>query len=171
MIWQNKVFWSRTKGVKFIDKEVDLRHYKTSTLTSAIENWLYWCYMALQHIVGHFGRGQLTKPHCSWASLLGSLPVLGPILSPVTDNCPSWISRRERMVVDSFFITKSQWKNVLLDVRIEPATVRIPGGRASDRATAPGDHRRMDNKTCSGSHTIWNLNTRLQNAHFVESVI
>ena len=25
---------------------------------------------------GHLGLGQLTDPHCSWASLLGSLPVL-----------------------------------------------------------------------------------------------
>ena len=24
------------------------------------ENWLYWCFTALRHIVGHFGRGQLT---------------------------------------------------------------------------------------------------------------
>ena len=29
-----------------------------------------------RHILGHFGCGQLTYPHCSWASLLGSLPVL-----------------------------------------------------------------------------------------------
>ena len=38
--------------------------------------WLCWCYMALRHILGHFRRSQLTQPHCSWASLLGSLPVL-----------------------------------------------------------------------------------------------
>ena len=30
----------------------------------------------LQHFSGHFGRGQLTYPHWSWASLLGSLPEL-----------------------------------------------------------------------------------------------
>ena len=35
-------------------------------------------------------------------------------------------------------MTKSQRKNVLPNVRIEPTTVRIPGGRISDRATAPG---------------------------------
>ena len=28
-------------------------------------------------------------------------------------------------------------ERMLSDVRIEPATVRIPGGRVSDRATAP----------------------------------
>ena len=27
-------------------------------------------------LLGHFGRGQLTYPHCSWANLLGSLLVL-----------------------------------------------------------------------------------------------
>ena len=31
---------------------------------------------ALQHFSGHFGHGQLTYQHCSWASLLDSLPVL-----------------------------------------------------------------------------------------------
>ena len=31
---------------------------------------------ALQHILGHFGCGQLPQPHCSSGSLLGSLPVL-----------------------------------------------------------------------------------------------
>ena len=35
-------------------------------------------------------------------------------------------------------MSKSQRTNVLPDLRIKPATVRIPGGRASDRATAPG---------------------------------
>ena len=38
--------------------------------------WFDFCFMALQHILGHFGHGQLTYPHCSWASLLSSLPVL-----------------------------------------------------------------------------------------------
>ena len=33
-------------------------------------------------------------------------------------------------------MTKSQRKNVLPDMRIALATIRIPGGRASDRATA-----------------------------------
>ena len=31
---------------------------------------------ALQHILDHFWCGQLTYTHCSWASLLGCLPVL-----------------------------------------------------------------------------------------------
>ena len=38
--------------------------------------WFDFSFTALQHILGHFGCGQLTLPHCSWASLLGSLPVL-----------------------------------------------------------------------------------------------
>ena len=37
---------------------------------------LCWCFTALRQFSGHFGRGQLTCPHCSWASLVGSLPVL-----------------------------------------------------------------------------------------------
>ena len=38
---------------------------------------------------GYFGRGYLTYRHCSWASLLGRYLVC--ILSPVPDNCPSWL--------------------------------------------------------------------------------
>ena len=40
-------------------------------------DWLVGCIIALQNILGHFERSQLAYPHCSWASLLGSLPVLG----------------------------------------------------------------------------------------------
>ena len=38
--------------------------------------WFDFSFMALQHISGHFGCGQLPYPHSSWANLLGSLPVL-----------------------------------------------------------------------------------------------
>ena len=34
-------------------------------------------------------------------SPLSYLPVLVHILSPETDNCPSWISKRERMIVEN----------------------------------------------------------------------
>ena len=37
---------------------------------------LYWCFTAIRLFSCHFGRGQLSYPHCSWASLLGSLPIL-----------------------------------------------------------------------------------------------
>ena len=43
---------------------------------SSILVWFDFCVIALQHILGNFGHGQLPLPHCSWASLLGSLPVL-----------------------------------------------------------------------------------------------
>ena len=43
---------------------------------SVILFWFDFCFTALQHILGHFGRGRLIQPHYSWASLLGSLPVL-----------------------------------------------------------------------------------------------
>ena len=43
--------------------------------------WFGFCFTALQHILGHFERGQLPLPHCSWASLLGSLPVLSGVHS------------------------------------------------------------------------------------------
>ena len=56
------------------------------------------------------------------------------ILSPVTDNCPTWISGRQR----NDFMT-SLHERMLQDRRIAPATSWIiPVGRASDRATRPG---------------------------------
>ena len=70
---------------------------------------------------------------------LGSLRYLVHIFSPVTDNCSSWISGRNRMAVGIISWPNSP-KECCHGVRIEPATVRIPGGRAPDRAPAPGIH-------------------------------
>ena len=64
---------------------------------------------------------QLTYPHCSWTSLLGSLPVLGAYF--FASSCPSWISRRKRMA-EKLFHDQSPRKNV--------------AGHASDQTTAPG---------------------------------
>ena len=36
---------------------------------------LCWCFTVLLEFLGHLGHGQLAYSHCSWASLLGSLPV------------------------------------------------------------------------------------------------
>ena len=44
------------------------------------------------------------------------------ILSPETDNCPSWISGRERMIVENISLIKSPWKNVADPAGVEPAT-------------------------------------------------
>ena len=45
---------------------------------SCLGSLLVGCIRVLRpwHILGNFGRSHLTQPHCSWASLLGSLPVL-----------------------------------------------------------------------------------------------
>ena len=98
------------------------------------------CFTAVRHFSGHFGRGPSTYPHCSWASLLGSKCTF---FSPVTENCPSWISGRVRMDVEII-----SWPiytiEMLPAVRIESETVRIPGGRASDRATALGNCRHVN---------------------------
>ena len=42
----------------------------------------------------------LTTLHCSWASLLGRLPVLSAYLLPITDNWSSWIRGRGIMAVE-----------------------------------------------------------------------
>ena len=93
--------------------------------------WFDFCFTALQHILGHFGRGQLTYPHCSWASLLGSLPVL---------RAHSFASNWQLLLLNgrrNVFMTKSPWKNVP-DVGIELGSACMPSEHFSDRATATG---------------------------------
>ena len=62
------------------DAEVKIWHLSPTMLCPRYHwpNWFWFdfCFTALQHILRHFGCGQLAYPHCSWASLLGSLPVL-----------------------------------------------------------------------------------------------
>ena len=102
--------------------------------------WFDFCFTALQHILGHFGRGQLTYPHCSWVSFLGNLPVL---------NAHSFASNWQLLFLNqrkrdngrrNVFMTKSPRKNVP-DVGIELGATCMPSEHASDRATAPGLHR------------------------------
>ena len=56
--------------------------------------WLCWCFMALRHFLGHFGQvswpSHTLPEQASWAVY----QYLEPSLSPVTDNCPSWITGR-----------------------------------------------------------------------------
>ena len=59
-----------------------------------------WFFTAHRHFSGHFGCSQFTYPHCSWASLLGSLPVLSAHYFAGKWHCPSWIRGREREAVE-----------------------------------------------------------------------
>ena len=92
--------------------------------------WFDFCFMALQHILGHFRNSQLPLPHCSWASLLGSFPVLNAHILPVTDICSSWISRRGRMAVESFLWPSLQEKNAP-DVGIKLEEASMPSSHAT----------------------------------------
>ena len=115
-----------------------LKHIKIMLVTFC---WLLLVMLVFyrpQHILGHFRRGQLTYPHCSWASLLGSLPVLSAHSFthnwqlPFLNQCKGENGHRND------FMTKLHVR-MMWDVRIESTTVHLPGGRRSDRATAPGD--------------------------------
>ena len=86
------------------------------------------CFTALRHFSGHFGRDQLTYPHSSWESLLGSLSV----------HSAHSFANNWQLPFLNWRKGETNHERMLPDVRIEPATVRIPGGPASDRATAPG---------------------------------
>ena len=96
-----------------------------------------FCFTALQHIWGHFGRGQLPWPHSSWASLLGSLTVLSAHSSASKWQLLFWNQRKRENGRRNVFMTKSPRKNVP-DVGIELGAACMPSGHASDRATAFG---------------------------------
>ena len=61
---------------------------------------------------GHSERGQLTYPHCSWASHLGSLPVLSAHSFVSNWQLPFWNQRKGKNGRRIFFMTKSPRKNV-----------------------------------------------------------
>ena len=88
---------------------------------------LCWSFTALWHFSCHFGRGELTYPHCSWASLLGSLPVLSAHSFTRNWQLPFLNQRKRENARRNYFMTNLH-ERMLPDVRIEPATVRIPGG-------------------------------------------
>ena len=106
-----------------------------------MEDWntalllLFWCFTTLWYFSGHFGHSQLTYPNCSWASLLGSLPVLSAHSFASNWQLPFLNKRKGENGRRNYFMTKLH-ERMLPDVRIEPRTVHIPGGRASDRVTA-----------------------------------
>ena len=109
------------------------------------DDWLYYCFTALR--LRSFRARQLAYPHCSWASLLGSLPVLSAHSFASNWQLPFLNQRKGENGRRIFFITKSPRKNVP-GVRIEPATVCLPGRtriRPSKRAR-PQRHLRAWNK-------------------------
>ena len=109
------------------------------TFTSTLCCWWswWWCFTALGHVSGLFRCGQLTYPHCFWANLLSCLPVLSAHSFASNWQLSFLIQRKGENVCGNYFMTCLH-ERMLLDVRIKPATVRIPVGRASDRAIAPG---------------------------------
>ena len=84
------------------------------------------------------------------------------ILSPLTDNCSSWISGRRKNGGRNVFMTKSPRKNVP-DVGIELGATCMPSRHASDRATAPmpGTHGLI----WEGNKGSWYINTYLPLPH------
>ena len=99
--------------------------------------WFDFGFTALQHILGHFGRGQLTYPHCSWASLLGSLPVLSAHSFASNWRLTFLNQRKRESGRRNVFMTKSPRKNVP-DMGIELGAACMPSEHTSDWATAPG---------------------------------
>ena len=67
-------------------------------------NWLgsfvclCWCFTGQST---HWGHVEFSVLLLGRLSHLSGYPVLSTLLSPETDNCPSWISGRERMIVEN----------------------------------------------------------------------
>ena len=76
-------------------------------------------------------------PHCSWASLLGSLQVLSAHSFTNNWQLPFLNQRKGENGRKNYFMTNLH-KGMLPNVRIESANFHILGRRASDRAIAPG---------------------------------
>ena len=64
--------------------------------------------MLVFYDLGHFGRGQLSSQSFPGQASWAVYQYLVPSLSPVTDNCPSWISGRVENGCIFFFMTRSQ---------------------------------------------------------------
>ena len=113
--------------------------WKLSWLPCLSEAMLFcWCFTALRYFfLGHLGQSQLTYQYSSWASLVGSLPVLSAHFITSNRQLP-FLNQRERMAIEKIISWPNSQERMLPDVRIEPVTVCIPGGRGSNWATVPG---------------------------------
>ena len=91
----------------------------------------------------------LTYPHCSWASLLGSLPVLSAHSFASNWQLPFLNQWKGENGCRNYFMTKLH-ERMLPDVRIEPTAVRMPGTRswASYRAYRAQHWSLYDWKAC-----------------------
>ena len=109
--------------------------------------WLLCCcFTALRHFSGHFRCGQLTYQHCSWASLLGSLPVLSARSFTSNFQLPFLNQQKGKNCHWNYFMTNLH-ERMLPDMRIEPTNVHILSGRTSGLSTMPG-YNGLENADC-----------------------
>ena len=115
LCWAHRLFvgfvmlWLKNKG--------DINYWIMNRI------WSGFCFTAFQHILRHFGCGQLPLPHCSWASLLGSLPVLSAHSFASNWQLLFLNQRKRENGRQNVFMTKSPRKNVP-DMGIELAPAR-----------------------------------------------
>ena len=98
--------------------------------------FLCWVFTTHSTQWGHVERSQLTT-FSGQAKSSKRLTSVVLILSPETDNCPSWINRRERMTMENISWSIS-WKNVANLAGVEPATSGSPVRHTSYWATKAG---------------------------------
>ena len=79
--------------------------------SAVIMSWnlvcLCWGFTAQSTQWGHVEYGQFTNQTFFWAESFKRLTSIVHIRLPETDNCPSWISGRERMTIENI-----SWSNL-----------------------------------------------------------
>ena len=131
---------------------------------------IIWCPV---DILNSFRARSVNLSTLFLGKLLGIVPVARNLQLPFVNQRKGENGRR------NYFVTNLH-EIMLPGVRIEPSTVRIPGGRVSDRATAPGwtecDRRYMNRSQnsnfsyhavrCGGGDGTWYVKA----SHFLENI-
>ena len=127
VICSNIRFQTRASAQKGTNTHGQYYHLMYQNNSSLLLLLLCWCFTALRHFSGHFRHSHLTYLHCSWASLLGSLPVLSAHLFANNWQLPFLNQRKGENRSRNYFMTKLH-ERILSDLRIEmwpPAWLRV----------------------------------------------
>ena len=100
-------------------------------------SWLYYCFTAVRYILGNFKRSQLAYPHCSWASLLGSLPVLSAHSFAINWQLP-FLNQQKGGMVKEFVSWPNLHERMCRARGSNPRPSAYQAVRASNWASTPG---------------------------------
>ena len=150
--------WTHSHIVGFVTRR--LSWYAWLKCSENFNGWNESCccvgsFMALWHFSGHFGCGQLTYPHCSWASLLGSLPVVSAHSFDSNWQLPFLNQQKGENGHRNYFMTNLLEKNV---AGLEDGTRDRP-------------HTRRMRIRLSYCARLWNASKNVRNASFYTRIL